>query len=63
MFENVINSCKKFNNCMEHRSKMSKDEMDFVSCFNLELATSIIKDANSINAKKIAKIILCSLGE
>ena len=41
----------------------TKDDWDFITYFNLELAKSIILDMDSNNAREIAKIILATVGE
>ena len=58
MLNQIINTCQKFNDCIEHRGNLSHDEIEFVTYFNLELVKSIIEDLDCNNAKSIAKIIL-----
>lgn len=56
----IIGTCQKFNECLEHRGHghLTRDDIEFLSYFELELAKSIIEELDYHNAKKVAKIIL-----
>lgn len=58
MFENIIETCNKFNTAVERRTTPEDEDKMILSYFNIDLAKSIIEDADSHNAKCIAKIIL-----
>ena len=58
MFNNIIETCSKFNTAFEHRSDPTEEEEMILQYLNIDLAKSIIHDVDSHNAKCIAKIIL-----
>lgn len=58
MFNNIIETCSKFNTSLEHRSDPTEEEEMILQYLNLDLAKAIIEDLDEHNAKCIAKIIL-----
>ncbi len=61
MFNNIIETCNKFNIAFEHRNDPSDEDINVLENLNLNLAKSIIQDMDEYNAKSIAKIILASI--
>jgi len=58
MFQNIIETCNKFNAALEHKNDPTDKEIATLQYFNIDLAKSIIEDLDFHNAKCIAKIIL-----
>ena len=58
MFNNIIETCNKFNTALEHRGNPTNEEEDILQYLNLDLAKAIIQDIDENNAKHVAKIIL-----
>lgn len=61
MFNNIIETCNKFNIAFGHRNDPSDEDINVLENLNLNLAKSIIQDMDEHNAKNIAKIILASI--
>ena len=65
MLNKIINTCQKFNKCVElarNGNDLTDEEYEFVDYFNIELAKSILQDMGHDNAKQIAKTILSVTG-
>ena len=65
MFEKIIKTCNEYEPCYKRSmsKEHTKDDWDFITYFNLELAKSLILDLDSNNAREVAKIILATVGE
>ena len=53
--------CKQYNEYLDIASsgaELTEEHINFLSCYNIELAKSIILDMHEYNAKQIANIIL-----
>ena len=58
---NITKFCKKYNEYLDIASsgiELSEKQINFLSCYNIELAKSIILDIHEYNAKQVANIIL-----
>ena len=61
---NISKFCKQYNECLDITSsgeELTKEQINFLSCYNIELAKSIILDMHESNAEQIANIILASI--
>lgn len=63
MFENIIETCNKFNTAVEHKCNLTDEDIMILQYFDIDLAKSIIHDLDSHNAKCIANIILAHINE
>lgn len=63
MFENIIETCNKFNIAVEHKSNLTDEEAIVLQYLDIDLAKSIIQDTGFENAKCIANIILAHINE
>ena len=61
MFNNIIETCNKFNTALEHQCNPTNEEKDALNYLNLNLAKAIIEDIDGNNAKQVAKIILAAV--
>lgn len=58
---NITKFCKKYNEYLDIASsgvELTDEQINFLSCYNIELAKSIILDMHEFNAEQIANIIL-----
>lgn len=56
--------CKQYNEYLDIASsgaELTEEQINFLSCYNIELAKSIILDMHEPNAEQIANIILASI--
>lgn len=60
---NITNFCKKYNEYLDIASsgvELSEEQINFLLCYNIELAKSIILDMHEYNAEQIANVILAA---
>lgn len=61
---NITKFCKQYNEYLDIASfgtELTKEQINFLSCYNIELAKSIILDMHESNAEQIANIIIASI--
>ncbi len=61
---NISKFCKQYNECLDIAStgaKLSEEQINFLSYYNIELAKSILFDMHESNAEQIANIILAAI--
>ena len=59
MFNNIIETCNKFNIAFGHRNNPSDEDINVLENLNLNLAKSIIQDMDEHNAKKYSQNYSC----
>lgn len=61
---NITRFCKFYNEYLNIASsgvELSEEQRNFLACYNIELAKSIILDMHESNSEQIANIILASI--